>query len=232
MNQNLEPKFLSRIIDILYEDEQFVVFNKPAGLLVIPTPYGEDNTLVNIVNKQFEAHGKDFKLHPCHRLDRDTSGVIIFAKGKHNQQVMMDLFGRKELKKHYTAFVQGRLPRATGEFRSVIKDFDQQKHRNFESKQIAITRYRVLETRKTFSVLDVEPVTGKTNQIRIHFSDAGYPLVGDRKYSVVKNFPLKFKRTALHAQSIEWDHPVTHKQIKITAELPKDMEVFLAANRN
>ena len=80
------------LIEILYEDDQYIVFNKPAGLLVIPTPKGEQRTLVTLVNEQFESDGHAFKLHPCHRIDRDTSGAILFAKGKQNQKLMMDQF--------------------------------------------------------------------------------------------------------------------------------------------
>ena len=101
--------FLEKPIAVLYEDERTMVFNKPAGLLVIPTPDEEPNTLLNIVNHQY-AENKDFgKLHPCHRLDRETSGVILFAKGKQNQQRTMDLFHKKMIKKVYVAFVQGKL---------------------------------------------------------------------------------------------------------------------------
>ena len=222
----------SSSIAILFEDDCCVVFNKPAGLLVIPTPQNEKNTLVNIVNQYYNPQKDQYHLHPCHRLDRETSGVIIFAKGKNNQKLMMEAFRRKAVLKHYLAFVQGRLPKATGEIRGVIKDFDQRKHHNRASQQVAVTRYRVIESRKSFSIIDVEPLTGKTNQIRIHFSQYGNPLIGDRKYSIVKNFHLKFKRTALHARSIEWTHPINHKKITVTAELPKDMEVFLARHRN
>src|SRR6266487_3633105 len=94
-------------IEVLYEDDCYVVFEKPAGLLVIPTPQKERYTLVDIVNGQYSRFAKQWGLHPCHRLDRDTSGAIIFAKGKHNQQLLMQLFKRRAVHKKYIAFVQG-----------------------------------------------------------------------------------------------------------------------------
>ena len=222
--------FLEKPIKVLYEDEQFMVFDKPAGLLVIPTPQNESNTLVNIVNHQ---HKNDhWKLHPCHRLDRETSGVILFAKGKHNQQLAMDAFQRKSVKKIYYAFVQGRLLKPSGELRSNIRDLDQKRFHKHSAGQFAVTRYKLLKAQKHFSVVQIEPITRRTNQIRIQFKQIGHPLVGDRKYSFGRDFVVKFRRTALHAHSLEWKNPVTNQFIKITSPLPEDMEVFLARNRN
>jgi len=126
MNPNLPSNAL---IDILYEDDHYIVFDKPAGLLVIPTPKNERKTLVNIVNQQYAGQKDSVKLHPCHRIDRETSGVIIFAKGKRNQKLMMDLFKRRAVEKKYIAFVHGRLPLKRGEFRKPVKDIHQRKFR-------------------------------------------------------------------------------------------------------
>ena len=94
----------------------------------------------------------------------------------------------------------------------------------------ALTRYRVLESRKNFCVIDVMPVTGRTNQIRIHFAQLKHPLVGEDKYAFRKDFELKFKRTALHARELEWYHPLVKKNIKVTAPVPDDMNRFLASH--
>lgn len=213
-------------IPILYEDEQFVVFDKPAGLLVVPTPKKEKNTLVNIVNHQYgKARGR--QLFPCHRIDRETSGIVIFAWGKQNQEIMMALFKKQLVKKKYLAVVRGKLKQRQGELRSYIKDFDQRKHGRHEPGKLAITRYRVMRNDSGYSVVEVEPVTGRTNQIRIHFAEIGHPLVGDRKYSFARDYALKFRRTALHAWQVAWRHPVSKNMINIQSEVPKDMEVFL-----
>ena len=230
MASKVTMSFLEKPIKVLYEDDQFMAFDKPAGVLVIPSPENESNTLVHIVNHQ---HKNDhWKLHPCHRLDRETSGVILFAKGKHNQQLGMEAFHQKKVKKVYWAFVQGRPSKPSGEIRSNIRDLDQKKFHRHSEGQFAITRYKILEPHRHFSVVQIEPVTGRTNQIRIQFKQLGHPLVGDRKYSFARDFAVKFRRTALHAHSLEWKNPVTDQFIKITAPLPEDMEVFLARNRN
>ena len=224
-------------IPILYEDEVCIVFDKPPGLLVVPAEGKHTTTLTDIVNEQFsiqtaasQENQEQFHLHPCHRLDRDTSGVILYAKGKRNQKILMDIFNQKKVNKHYTAFVHGHLEKKIGEIRGQIKDFYQKKFAQHSSGKPALTRYRVLESRKNFSVVDVMPATGRTNQIRIHFAQLKHPLVGEDKYAFRKDFELKFKRTALHARELEWYHPLVKKNIKVTAPVPDDMNRFLASH--
>jgi len=221
---------VNKAIQILYEDEGWIVFDKPAGLLVIPTPRNEENTLVNIVNQQYSDKGS-WRLHPCHRLDKETSGAIIFAKGKRHQKLMMDLFKQRQVQKMYIAFVHGQLPKKSGELCWAIRDLDQRRFQKKTPAQMAISRYKVIEEYKLFSVVEVQPITGRTNQIRIQFSQHGHPLVGDRKYAYPRDYKLKFRRTALHAAAIVWQSPVTRKEINIQSDLPNDMEVFLGNNR-
>lgn len=222
--------FLKKIIPVLYQDDQFIIFNKPAGLLAVPTPQNEPNTLVRIVNYQYGSGKGLEKLYPCHRLDRETSGIIIFARGVQNQEAMMKLFKDRLVKKKYIAFVHGRMQRPFGDLRSTIADPGDKKFRKNVQGKLAVTKYKVKQQKKKFSVLEVEPVTGRTNQIRIQFSQIGNPLVGDRKFSFARDYALKFRRTALHAQSIEFKNPITKQVIHVTSVLPEDMEVFLARN--
>ena len=224
-----ESHSLEKPIWKLYEDEAYVVFDKPAGLLVIPTPKKEKNTLVHIVNFQYAAKETP-QLHPCHRLDRETSGAILFAKGKRHQQLMMSLFAKRGVQKKYIAFVHGRLSQPKGSFKSAVRDIDHNKFRKQAQAKQALTHFKVIDERKSFSVVEVQPVTGRTNQIRIHFSKNKHPLVGDRKYAFARDYPLKFRRTALHALSLEWKHPIFHNNVKVVSNLPKDMEVFLERN--
>jgi len=222
---------LSKQIQILYEDDGYIVFDKPSGLLVIPTPKNEKNTLVNIVNEQYADKGL-WNLHPCHRLDKETSGAIIFAKGKHHQKLMMELFKQRLVSKKYIAFVHGQMAKKSGEFHDSIRRFGQNRLRKNFPAQSAMTQYKVIEERKSFSVVEVKPITGRNNQIRIHFSKHGRPLVGDRKYAFQRDYELKFRRTALHAMGLEWRHPMTHQKINVQSGLPNDMEVFLGNNRD
>ncbi len=233
-NGETQAHFLRNPVRILYEDDHYVVFDKPSGLLVIPTPKNERNTLVNIVNSQHDLCPRTSdgtgRLHPCHRLDRDTSGVILFAKGKHHQKLMMEVFKKRSVFKKYIALVHGRLDARQGELRSCIEHLEQKKFRRRSTAKLSITRYKVIQEKKQFSIVEVQPVTGRTNQIRIQFSDIGHPLVGERKYALGRDYALKFRRVALHAQTLEWTHPVSRQKIKVTSQLPKDMEDFIARN--
>ena len=214
-------------ISVLYEDETCVVFDKPARLIVIPSPRQEDRTLTSIVNAQYQSRISRVKLHPCHRLDRDTSGVILYAKGKKNQQLYMDLFKQRLLTKKYIAFVHGQVKSQAGEIKNPI-----QVHQRgpFRPGQTALTKYKVLKRFDRFSIIEAQPVTGRKNQIRIHFRQKGHPLVGDNKFSHRKDYPLRFKRTALHALSLAWAHPQTGQQLSVRADWPKDMLAFVRKN--
>lgn len=228
---------MSKPIKVLYEDDHLIAFEKPSGLLVIPSPREEESTLVAIVNDQYQDLSGP-RLFPCHRLDRDTSGVILFAKGKRNQQLMMVEFQRMAVAKKYIAFVHGRLQNQAGEIRKPIVDTFTKKfapgNKHFAkartiklSPKPAVTRYQIIDTYKDFSVAEVIPVTGRTNQIRIHFRDIGHPLVGEDVYAFRRDFPLRFRRIALHAQEISWRHPVLQKTITVVSPLPDDMTQFL-----
>jgi len=207
-------------VPIIYEDDWLLVVDKPAGLLTIPTPRKESRTLTSILNEDLAKRGELYRLHPCHRLDRETSGLIIYAKGKSIQKKMMDEFKYKRVKKTYIAFVQGILPKNQAEIEMSIDD------------QNAITEYKVVQRRKDFTVVKVIPLTGRRNQIRIHFKNIGHPLVGETKFAFRKDYRLKAKRTCLHAQSLEFTHPITKNIVRIDSGLPKDLEGFLKTHTN
>lgn len=212
-----------RRIDVLYEDDCCVVFNKPSGLLVVPTPQKESNTLVDIVNSRSAEGMPQAKLLPCHRLDRDTSGLILFAKGPDNEKKLMEQFKAGRIKKKYIALVHGKMRQKAGEIKGYIRDLDQIKFQKHKPAKWAATKFKVLEVHKHFSVVEVVPVTGRTNQIRIHFAQIGHPLLGERKYAFGRDFHLRFKRTALHALELGWHHPRSNKLIECQAPWPKDM---------
>jgi len=202
-------------IPVIYEDDWLLVLNKPSGLLTIPTPKKESRTLSSILNEDLKERGLAYRLYPCHRLDRETSGLIVYAKGKSMQKIMMEEFRQRRIQKAYIAFIQGRLPKDEGDLRYPI-----------EAKS-ALTKYKVMEKKDDFSVVEITPLTGRTNQIRIHFKQAGHPLVGETKFAFRRDFKLKAKRLCLHAKMLEFVHPVTKKVISLTAPLPPDMEDFL-----
>jgi len=202
-------------IPVVYEDDWLLVVNKPQGLLTIPTPKNETCTLTSVLNEDLEKKGKLYRLHPCHRLDRETSGLIIYAKGKSIQKKIMDLFKYRKIKKKYLAFVQGILTANQGEIKNTIAG------------QSAITKYKVIQRRKNFTIVEVVPLTGRTNQIRIHFKQMGNPIVGETKYAFRRDFRIKAKRLCLQASSLEFVHPITKEVIFLNTEIPTDLEEFL-----
>ena len=212
-------------IPIVYEDDWLLVLNKPSGLLTIPTPKREKRTLTSILNDDLKIKGMSYRLHPCHRLDRETSGLIIYAKGKSIQKKMMDLFKQKKVKKTYVALVQGDLPRTCTQERGLLKNQGEIKI-PIEGKN-ALTKYKVIEKRKDFTIVEVKPLTGHTNQIRIHFRSIGHPILGETKYAFRRDFKIKAKRLCLHAKSLEFMHPVTAKTIRAEIPLAGDMLSFL-----
>jgi len=216
MNQDDKKRY-----DIVYEDEYILIVNKPPGMLVVPTPKGETNTLTDLLNQELDRCGVLANVYPCHRIDRETSGLVIYAKDKSVRRSMMDRFKRRLVKKTYVAFVHG----------IVRKDFDTLRGNVYNQKkrktELMITKFRVIERRRDFSIVEVKPVTGRTNQIRIHFKTLGHPLVGESVYAFRKDFKLRFKRVALHAKALAFIHPVTGKRMNFNLPLPADMANFL-----
>jgi 23S rRNA pseudouridine1911/1915/1917 synthase len=202
-------------IPIVYEDDWLLVLNKPAGLLTIPTHKKESRTLTSILNQDALERGLKYSLHPCHRLDRDTSGLIIYAKGKSIEKKMADAFRDRLVHKKYIAFVHGKLAQPQGQISYAIEG------------KSALTKYRVIKERSNYSVVEVAPTTGRTNQIRIHFKDIQHPLVGEDKFVFRKDFALRFKRVCLHAKSLEFRHPQTDNIVMLDSPLPEDLQKFL-----
>lgn len=213
------------IIPIIYEDDFVLVIDKPSGLLVVPAGREKGPDAVKLVNTMLKARGIDTAAYPCHRLDQDTSGLVIFAKSKSLQQKIMDQFRERKVRKSYIAFINGRLQKKTGTLTGYIEGGWPYHQR--EKKKLAITHYAVLRSADDFSVVSVEPVTGRTNQIRIQFRDCGHPLVGERRFAFARDWPTRFRRVALHAAEITFAHPVSHKKLSFCSELPQDMAAFL-----
>ena len=196
-------------IPIVYEDDCLLIADKPSGLLTVPTPKNEDRTLTSILG-----------LYPCHRLDRNTSGLIIYAKNKNLQQKMAEEFKKRKVKKVYVAFVNGSPLRREGVIENKIEGM------------FAKTQYRVLERRNDFAVVQVRPFTGRTNQIRIHFKLIGHPILGEDKFAFRKDFKIKAKRLMLHASRLEFKHPLSGKAMVINSDIPQAMKDFLKEHSN
>lgn len=198
---------------IVYEDSDIIVADKPSGLLTVPTPKKEKFTLSSLL-----------KAYPCHRLDRETSGLILFAKNKRSQEVLTQEFRKRKVKKRYICFARGRLDKKKGVISRPVQD------NPYEPARYAVTKYRALESRGDFSVVEAVPVTGRTNQIRIHFKQIGHPILGERRFAFARDFKLRFRRVALHASDLEFSHPRTGRLMSFHSDLPGDMREFLEAH--
>lgn len=212
-------------ISILYEDKALVVLNKPSGCLSVPGPENKSRDLWSMLNQEMAKKADSLKVFPCHRLDKDTSGVIIFAKGKKNQQIVMNQFRHKNVHKTYIAFVQGRIEKKSGIIKSYLKGA--WPYRGEAKSKLAITKFELLQSTNEFSVLKLMPLTGRTNQIRIQFKELGHPLVGERRFAFARDWQIKFNRVALHSLAIELAHPEFKKKVRYQAPLSEDMKNFL-----
>lgn len=197
--------------NILYEDDDVLVINKPAGMLTVPTPKKEKYTLTSCLGALLRGRGFQGGAYPCHRLDRDTSGIIIYAKKQSVQETMIQQFKNGLVGKAYIAFVAGIVKRTSGVISFPI-----------ENKK-AVTKYKLLQKRRGYSIIEAAPGTGRTNQIRIHFAMIGHPLLGERKFAFGKDFNVKFRRAALHASTIDFRHPTSGNDLHFYCPLPDDM---------
>ncbi|RKY34633.1 MAG: hypothetical protein DRP78_06315 [Candidatus Omnitrophota bacterium] len=212
-------------IRIVYEDDFLMVVHKPSGLLVMPADSGSKKDLRLLLNEMVKKSCVSASVYPCHRLDKETSGLIIFAKSKKIQELMMLKFRLRQIEKIYIAFVQGEIKKKQGELKSYIK-----RAWPYETKgksKIAITKFQTIYHCPQFSVLKIALITGRTNQIRIQFKDIKHPLIGDRRFAFAKDWPIKFKRTALHSFLLEFTHPVKNCRVCLKSPLPFDLRKFL-----
>ena len=203
--------------EIIFEDDFLLVINKKPNLLVIPTPKKERYTLLSLVNEYLQP--KKEKAYPCHRLDRPTSGLIVFAKSIENQRKIMAQFKEGKVEKRYLGIVQGRFRKKHLVLKGYIKP---QK----KSLKYAISQINCIKSFKDFSVLQIRPLTGRTNQIRIQLAEIGHPLIGERKYTLAKNWLIKFRRVCLHAYYLKFRHPYSKDILNLTCELPQDIKKF------
>jgi len=211
---------LPKGLEILYEDDYLIVVDKPAGLLTVKTLTDKTHTVQYILNDYIRKGNFRSKkiIFPVHRLDQWTSGALIFAKSREIKMALQDQW--QSVEKKYIAVVHGTLAQKQGIIASYLaenKAFVVYSTTNAKKGKLAKTAYTVLKESANFSLLELTLLTGKKNQIRVHFSDLGHPIIGDRKYGDPKD---NYKRLALHAKSISFKHPTTDKQLTFTAKPP------------
>jgi 23S rRNA pseudouridine1911/1915/1917 synthase len=204
-------------LDIIYEDEYMIAINKPAGIVVHPSLLHQDNTLANGL-KYYLSNKK--KIRPINRLDRDTSGIVLFAK---NEYIQEQIGVHTNVSKEYIAIVEGILNPPFGTIDAPIarKDGSIIERCISQSGQYAITKYELLYSINDISIIRLVLITGRTHQIRVHMKHIGNPIIGDTLYG---NESKLIDRQALHAYKIEFIHPISKEIITIIANLPKDMK--------
>ena len=203
-------------IPILYRDEHLLVADKPRGLLSVATPGTGGRTLPQVLGEQ------GARVLPVHRLDREVSGAILFALSEEMRAALEALFRERRIEKTYWALVRGRPPRAEGEIKFPI--LEERGHARVSARgKPSTTRYRTLAEHGAVTEVEIDLVTGRTNQIRVHFAHAGAPLVGETKYARRKDDPLRAQRVALHARRIAFEHPASGAPFEAEAPLPADL---------
>ncbi len=213
-------------IDIVYEDSHIIVVNKPKGLVVHPAIGNPDGTLVNaimnICKDSLSGIGGEIRPGIVHRLDKDTTGLLIIAKNDKAHINLSEQIKNREVKKIYVALVRGIVPEDEATINMPIgrSTKDRKKMAVVKNGKEAVTHFKVLNRFKNYTLLEIKIDTGRTHQIRVHMSEIGYPVVGDMVYSNGKN-EFGIEGQMLHAKSLDFKHPITEKQMHLEAELPK-----------
>ncbi|WP_125565548.1 RluA family pseudouridine synthase [Companilactobacillus insicii] len=217
-------------VDVVYEDEYLLVVNKPPGLASLPAKARSSKTMANVVKYYLEKKHENSSIHLVTRLDRDTSGLMVFAKNSYTHSLLDQILHSEGFKKYYLALVYGQMDPASGLIDLPIgidpkafylRAIDWQKGKDSK------TMYETVENFKTASFLKLKLLTGRTHQIRVHLSAMGHPIIGDEMYSHQKD--SRINRQALHCYELEIIHPVTKKLLKLTAPIPQDMVLLRSA---
>lgn len=216
-------------VDVLYEDDDIIVLNKPKGMVVHPANGNPDGTLVNAVmaicKDSLSGIGGEIRPGIVHRLDKDTSGVIIVAKNDKAHINLSEQIKNHEVEKTYIALVKGFVKENEATINMPIGRSikDRKKMAVNKNGKNAVTHFKIIKRFKNYTLLEVKIETGRTHQIRVHLSEIGYPIVGDAVYSNGKN-EWKIEGQCLHAKSLKFKHPITGKEMFIEAPLPKYFE--------
>lgn len=223
-NSNIVPNGMD--LDIIYEDDWLLIVNKPSGIAIHPSILHFNNSLSNGIRFYFDKIGLKKKIRPVNRLDKDTSGLVIFAKCEYIQECLSLQMQEGILKKEYLCLVSGTINQKSGTINLPIarKEGSIMERCIDEKGKQAITHYKVIKEFKNYSLVECRLETGRTHQIRLHMASIGHPLLGDTLYGTSSSL---ISRQALHSYKIKFIHPITKKEIELIAKLPQDINTCI-----
>lgn len=210
-------------LDIVYEDEDLLVLNKPAGMPIHPSLNNYTNSIANALAYYFQSQGKPFIFRCCNRLDRDTSGLTIVSKHLVSGSILSDMTKYREVHREYLAIARGSVTPSEGTIQAPLGRREGtiiERTVDWEHGEDAVTHYKVVKEANGHSLVSLRLETGRTHQIRIHMKYLGYPLIGDYLYNPDMEY---MTRQALHSHHMEFIHPITGEHMSFTAPLPEDM---------
>ncbi|MBP3635075.1 MAG: RluA family pseudouridine synthase [Bacilli bacterium] len=216
----------SNDIDIIYEDKNIIVINKPCGLLTISTDKEKVKTLYHLVYEYVKKINKNNKIFIVHRLDKDTSGIVMFAKSEKIKNMYQDNWNEIVKERRYYAIINGKMNKKEGTIKSYLKENNNHivySVKNKNEGKLAITDYKVLKENHNQSLLDINIKTGRKNQIRVHMRENNTPILGDSKYGIKEK---STKRMYLHAYKLELMDPITKKIIIFETGIPNEFNIL------
>ena len=215
---------IAKNIDIIYEDKNIIVINKPSGLLTVATEKEKNKTAYHLVMEYLKKKNKNNRIFIIHRLDKDTSGIIMFAKNERAKHLYQDNWNDIVKKRCYYAVIDGKMENKEGTIKSYLKENGNMVYSvKDRSGKLAITEYKVLKERKNISLLDINLKTGRKNQIRVHMKENKTPILGDLKYGEKSKL---INRLALHAYKLELINPVTKKLLTFEINMPNEFKML------
>ena len=215
---------MKKKLDIIYEDKELIAINKPSGLLTVSTDKEKEKTLYREVSDYEKKKYKSNKIYIINRLDKDTSGVVLFAKNQKLKKMFQDKWNELVKTRNYIAIVEGKTD-TEGTIKSWLKEtktFMTYSSAKENDGKLAITTYKKINGNNKYTLLNIEIFTGRKNQIRVHMKDINHPIVGDKKYGS----KITSKRMMLHANLLEVYHPINDKLYIFECDCPKVFKTF------
>lgn len=220
-SKNIPPSDIP--LNIVYEDEDIVIVNKPAGMPIHPSINNYENSMANALAWHYKSQGKPFIFRCCNRLDRDTSGLTAVAKHLVSGSILSAMSCRRQINREYLAIVKGEVFPPSGTIDAPLSRKPGtiiERCVDYEHGETAVTHYRTLSAKNGYSLVSLHLETGRTHQIRIHMKHIGFPLIGDYLYNPDMS---RISRQALHSHRLSFIHPITNEPVEFTAPLPDDM---------